>query len=310
MKKRSRSIKRKNRNASAPGVKSDGINKCGWKYALRKNIAYFLGSSLNPVIDSYLESFSLLHGSKSIQNSGNTCFEIISHEIEDIILSDISDIVPDAVSIEERRALHRMMDVAKFSVPFLIMLTDPWIGSRLTSWTFDVIKASARIHLYARILDDAIDEDASIHRTILLRAQPLFWQATQDLAILAPTLRKETAEIIQETVKAVESDNLYPQPLVWGSKNHHLLIAPLLLSGNSSIFLMCRPALSAFIALAQARDEWGQGVFSDSDVKEAFFKEIPQFLSNATIELLMSNGWERSAHKLVMDAQKIMESMR
>ena len=154
--------------------------------------------------------------------------------LQDRLRADIEQIHVSDGSSTARSAERRLQAVAEHSPAFIALLAEPWLGSDATPQTLRTLEHCARVHLYARILDDALDENLPIYRNNLLRAQALHWEAVQGLSACTPApLAQQAVQLIAETVAAVQVDNQQRTPLQWGAKNHHLLLSPLLLSGNS-----------------------------------------------------------------------------
>ena len=144
--------------------------------------------------------------------------------------------------------------MAEHAPAFIALLAEPWLHAGISDRERMLLIDCARIHLYARVLDDAIDEAAPIHRRNLLRAQPLFWEAVQRIgSLVAAPVAEKAVLLIGETVAAVQSDDHQPNPDCWGAKNHHLLLIPLLLSGDGPAYQQCRSGLSTLIAFEIGR---------------------------------------------------------
>lgn len=207
-----------------------------------------------------------------------------------------------------RHAGARLAEVAEHSPAFIALLAEPWLGAGMTARSAQLLSDCARIHLYARILDDALDEDLTICRHNLLRAQPLFWTAVQNIgaAVSAP-VAAEATRLIEETIAAVLVDDLRPDPGSWASKNHHLLLIPLLLSGDSPAYRACRPGLSSMIALDQAGDEWKQGVLESGTLSTSLLEIVTVSLDRERLADLQRHGWHRAAERIVWNAQQLIE---
>ena len=91
---------------------------------------------------------------------------------------------------------------------------------------------------------DAIDENLPIHRQNLLHVQPLYWHTFYSLGARYPDLNQHSQSLIIETVAAVAEDDKHANPNCWGAKNHHLLLAPLLLSGHNEAWPLPKPKMN------------------------------------------------------------------
>lgn len=207
-----------------------------------------------------------------------------------------------------RHAGARLAEVAEHSPAFIALLAEPWLGESMTARRAQLLRDCARIHLYARVLDDAIDENLAVCRHNLLRAQPLFWAAVQSIgASVSAPVSAEATRLIEETIAAVLVDDLRPAPGSWASKNHHLLLIPLLLSGDSPAYRACRPGLSSMIALDQAGDEWKQGVLESGPLRACLLEVVTASLDRERLADLQRHGWHRAAERIVWNAQQLIE---
>lgn len=224
--------------------------------------------------------------------------------LQQTLHTEIRAIQPLTETATATQAIQRLQAVAEYSPAFLLLLAEPWLQQEETLAT---LLDCARIHLYARILDDALDENLQVHRLNLLRAQPLLWRSLSTLAARYPTLVEESVTLISETVAAVQADDIQRTPSHWGTKNHHLLLAPLLLSGNSTAYQECRSGLSSLIALVQAGDEWRQGVLKSDPIRNAFFTELPQRLDTCRLTPLIQNGWTSAASRIAWEGRQLLD---
>lgn len=235
--------------------------------------------------------------------------EIID-KLEDQLRADIESLRVPSNSAAARRALHRLHAVAEHSPHFIVLLAEPWIGSEVSHQTMAILVRCARVHLYARILDDALDENLPVHRTNLLRSQSMFWETVQGIgSSVSEDVHREAVRLIAETTDAVEIDDDQRTPLQWGAKNHHLLLAPLLLSGNSTAYQACRPGLSILIALVQAGDEWRQGEIAAPAVHREFMSLLTDSLDPGILSTLSQYGWHGAAERIVWNSRRLLESL-
>ncbi len=205
-----------------------------------------------------------------------------------------------------RIARRRLMDVARHFPAFMVLLIEPWCQTPVSVTVTQTALHCSRIHLYARILDDALDEPLPVQRGNLLAAQPLFWETTQALAMAYPALTTSMTELIRETVHAVSIDDNMASPLHWGAKNHHLLLAPLLLSGENAAYQACRSGLSNLITLVQAGDEWRQGVLNQPAVRETLLRQLTDLLQSDSLSALTRHGWQGAALRTVEEARQLI----
>lgn len=236
--------------------------------------------------------------------------ETLIADLRQFLRADIARIhQPDGTEISFHAA-RRLELVAEHSPPFICLLAEPWLRPDITDRQRDLLVDCARIHLYARVLDDAIDEAAPVHRLNLLRAQPLFWQAVQRIgAAVSESVAQEAVALIDETVAAVQVDDERRNPDCWGAKNHHLLLIPLLLSGDSPAYRDCRTGLSALIALVQAGDEWRQGEFDSERLLNDFFPFLTACLDVGQLESLARHGWRGAAERIVWNARQLLDRL-
>jgi hypothetical protein len=191
------------------------------------------------------------------------------------------------------------MDLAEHAPPIIEMLA----GSYATQDPhFDDLADCARI------LDDAIDENQPIHRKILLRSQPMYWRAVGRLAARHYSLWEDAAQLIDETIVNVEADDCTITPESWGGKNHHLLLIPLLLSGNDSAYRKCRNGLSRILWILQSGDELRQGRLHP--VQGEFLHGLITFFASPMLEELALHGWKTAAERGVWEAKQILKVMQ
>lgn len=236
----------------------------------------------------------------------NSMHTVVIH-LEQQLRETISRIhLPDSHSAA-RHAAKRLNEVAEHAPAFLAMLAEPWLEGAVSDRTQQLLADCARIHLYARILDDALDENLPVCRQNLLRAQPMFWQAVQRIgSIVSDAVAQEAEQLIQQTVSAVQDDDLWRDPNHWGPKNHHLLLVPLLLSGNSAAYQACRSGLSNLIALVQAGDEWKQGDLADGSLQEALLVFLTHCLDTDQLATLKREGWPTAAERIIWNADRLI----
>lgn len=232
---------------------------------------------------------------------------MIQH-LQQLLRQDIGHIqVPGEPNDTLARARERLNAVAQHSPAFLCLLAEPWLGAAMTARTQQLMEHCARIHLYARVLDDAIDEPEPVYRLQLLRAQPMFWRAVQQLGAMLPRPVADAAEqLIAETVTAVQLDDAQRSPQYWGSKNHHMLLMPLVLSGHNAAYRACQTSLSHLIALVQAGDEWRQGEFDATPLHAEFLEFLTDCLDTGALEQLTRHGWRGATERIVWNARQLL----
>ncbi|POZ50732.1 hypothetical protein [Methylovulum psychrotolerans] len=227
----------------------------------------------------------------------------LSQALHATLHQDIAQLMPEidegASAVLARR---RLQAVADSSPLILTWLAEPW-------WAQDIeitLIHCARIHLYARILDDALDENLPVHRLLLLRAQALFWSSVGELAILHPQYWQQSTKLIYETVNAVEQDDSQSTANLWGLKNHHLLLIPLLLSNNSDTWQHSKSALSNLIWLMQVGDEWRQGTLDTKARKYQIIAQAELMMSDGIPWVLSQGGWKSAAERAVWECRQLL----
>lgn len=195
-----------------------------------------------------------------------------------------------------QRAGARLDALASAAPALLCMLAEPWREAVAGQETAaEILRCCALVHLYARILDDAVDENLPCHRLALLRAQPLYWRAVSRLGRLSSLPPDEGERLVRETVEAVLTDDDAPAPEYWGRKNHHLLLVPLLLSNDAAAFAAAKEPLSDALCLLQAADELDQAATADADV---FARLTLETQRRDVIPRLAELGWKSLAWHL------------
>jgi len=223
------------------------------------------------------------------------------------LADDVAAIADPADSPSARRAVGRLHAVLEQFPDFLALLVEPW--EPVDASLCEVVLDCARIHLYARVLDDALDENLPVNRRHLLRAQPLFWRAVYGIGSRYPALSSSAGALISVTTGAVARDDLAADPDSWGRKNLHLLLAPMLLAEDAPSYRAASAGLTSLIGLAQAREEAQQGALRDPAVRQSLLQVLPQWLDPAVLETMHQHGWTRAAARLLHDGQALMRSM-
>jgi len=189
-----------------------------------------------------------------------------------------------------RTARERQRKTVDAGVEAVTALTEPWRDHERAD---DVRRYALDLHLYARALDDAVDEGALVHRDQALRAQPILWHACAELAVIRPDRRRAAEAIIAETVHAASPTRGGSEVRYWGLKNHHLLVGPLMLAPTLAEFDAVRDELSLGLwglqANAELKDPLSAG---DLDALRRFLREHEHA---AAIAALRDGGWQRLA---------------
>jgi len=219
------------------------------------------------------------------------------------LYQDIAALMPEPLSgASEILAHRRLQEVAEHSPILLVWFAQPWWSEAIAS----TLIHCARIHLYARILDDALDENLPIHRLLILRAQSLFWASVGELAKQHHCHWQESTRLIHETIKAVEKNDAQSLPDTWGLKNHHLLLIPLFLSGDQANWQQSKTALSDLIWLLQTGDEWQQGLLNSNNIKHNVLKEVERIMTAQTPAILLQGGWNRAAERALWECEQLL----
>ena len=234
--------------------------------------------------------------------------DLLLAQLRTTLHSDVAEFQVSAEGAAARRAVRRLREVAEHSPGFLALLVEPWLNNADAD-VADTMLHCARVHLYARVLDDALDENLPHDRQHLLRAQPLLWRATYALGCRYPDLLEASFALMTDTVCAVSLDDRDPSPIHWGAKNHHLLLAPLLLSGSDAVYQAVRPGLSNMIAVSQALDEVGQGAIYKSELASAMLVCLPDWLNVDSLHTLQRHGWHAAAQRLLRDGRLLLQKL-
>ena len=240
----------------------------------------------------------------------------------------------------ENLAFQRLTDVKENFPYFILFLIEPffdYMNSQqkqiLKNSFLEICKIGTRIHLYARILDDALDENLAIHRFNLLNYQSIYFNNLLNIGKIFTTknfsaeIQIETSKLLDETIIAIQKDNIHFSPECLGKKNHHLLLIPLLLSAlfdnveNNDNFqkkyIKSRGNLSLFIAMSQASDEFAQYQIEPQEDKNNFANFInSEFNSNKNNNEFENNqqaltefynfGWKLATKRIVNNAKRFI----
>lgn len=198
---------------------------------------------------------------------------------------------------ESQLALNRLLALARAAPTLLVMLSEPWqpLSGRQRKLLFTL----AQMHLYSRILDDAVDERQDCHLSALLLSQAWHWQNCQALARARPGLARKSAKLIEATVKAANRDE--PTAQAWAAKNKHLLLIPLYLGKKMEFYRRAESDLLIAIALLQAEDELAQ----KSGASLAIYCDLIKEAANSAVRLKRM-GWKRLASRLISGAKALI----
>lgn len=240
----------------------------------------------------------------------------------------------------ENLAFQRLTDVKENFPYFILFLIEPffdYMNSQqkqiLKNSFLEICKIGTRIHLYARILDDALDENLAIHRFNLLNYQSIYFNNLLNIGKIFTTknfsaeIQIETSKLLDETIIAIQQDNIHFSLECLGKKNHHLLLIPLWLSAlfdnveNNDNFqkkyIKSRGNLSLFIAMSQASDEFAQYQIETQEDKNNFANFInSEFNSNKNNNEFENNqqaltefynfGWKLATKRIVNNAKRFI----
>jgi len=187
-----------------------------------------------------------------------------------------------------RTAKERQRKTVDAGVEAVTALTEPWAGAERAD---DVRRYALDLHLYARALDDAVDEGALVHRDQALRAQPILWRACSELALIRPDRRRAAEDIVRETVHAASPGRGGSEVPYWGRKNHHLLVGPLMLAPTQADYDAVSAELSLGLWGLQANAEL-KDPLSDGD-RSALAQFLRDHDHPASIRTLRDGGWRR-----------------
>lgn len=232
----------------------------------------------------------------------------LAQQLTDRLRADVEALGPMPDIATARRSRRRLVSLAEHAPAFMRMLAGPLLGAAGAQGDATLL-ACARVHLYARVLDDALDDNLPLDRRNLLRLQPLFWHAVHSLGALHPAQAQAAAALIGTTVEAVEYDDAHADPAAWGRKNFHLLLLPLMLSGDSAAYRAVLPGLESVIALAQAHEEADQGRLEEPGVRATLAVCLAQWLEPARIDALQRHGWDTAAARMVSDGDALLRRM-
>lgn len=193
----------------------------------------------------------------------------------------------------ERRAFVRQCQAIRCGRIVIDQLLEPW---RMSPSHDDVAADLLALHLYARVLDDALDEGEGVHRLMALRAQPLLWRATTGLALCRPDRVAEMDTQICRVVAAAE-----PGADPW-ARNAHLLLGPIALHVGSELLDLA--AVEQALALLQATEDLSDGTSPEGPI-EALVRDL-----SAVLRRLRCAGWRTLADRVHLGAIELHARLR
>lgn len=228
-------------------------------------------------------------------------------DLEAALASDLAgmaaQLYPYNLALAEQEAWRRITRLVKASPIILAMLAEPWLEElrEPAGATYQKLLLCSRLHLYSRVLDDAVDEGLECQKQALLRVQPLFWDCVARLGELEPRLTKRASKVVTATITAVLDNDRCNSPSYWGAKNGHLLLIPLYLGCDVAFFETAWDRLLLCLAILQAGDEFRQGSFRDVG---AFCQLVTCAMAN--VGWLAEHGWPVLAKKICLDSEKLL----
>ena len=218
--------------------------------------------------------------------------------------SEVHGLRPNSELVGASRALDRLLQVAEGFPPVLALLIEPWLD-RLDKdpGLLQDVEDGIRVHLYARILDDAMDEGLPAQKAMLLAAQRLLWKAVAGITLRHPGLQEKTLDLVRITLESVQREDLTGEVRYWALKNHHLLLIPMLCTDDGPGYRACEEGFSSLLAMLQAVEERAQGRFSDPRTTLDFYQSYASHLDPARLETLAAHGWRGAADRIVREAR-------
>ncbi len=189
-----------------------------------------------------------------------------------------------------RVAQQRQRKTVDAGVRAVTALTEPYADHPRAD---EARRYALDLHLYARALDDAVDEGALVHRDQALRAQPLLWRACAELTLLAPGRKGAAEAIVTRTVHAASPSRGGSEVDYWGLKNHHLLVGPLVLAPELADYEAVADELSLGLWGLQANAELKDPLSADDEAAVRRFLRAHDHA--AAIATLRDGGWRRLA---------------
>ena len=228
------------------------------------------------------------------------CLARLQTALENRFRKIVSSLYPVIVQ-QEADAFSRLDRFCSAASIVLPLLAEPW-WRRMDKAGLKIFNACADIHLYARVLDDAIDEGQNCQKKALLAMQEIFCSSIGVLTGLKPGRSKAAFQLIRETTQAASSEQADPEG--WARKNHHLLLIPLYLSVKRSFYEKNRRPLSIAIGVLQAVDEMRQGHVNNIDSLCDF---VEAGASSAVI--LQKRGWPHLAWRMLVGCKWLLKEI-
>jgi len=186
----------------------------------------------------------------------------------------------------EFTAWDRQRKTVESGVEVVQATVEPWLGEPHAA---TVCGATLDLYLYGRILDDAIDEGAPIHRQQALLAQPLMWRSCAALSQLRPQRTGAAEAIVHQLVDANTPRPPGDAVAYWGAKNHHLLLGALALAPSPAAYRAVADELALGMWGMQANGEFEQTI-TPADVA-ALRRFLAAHDHAAAIQTLHEGGW-------------------
>lgn len=194
--------------------------------------------------------------------------------------------------------LDNFCQAASIALP---LLAEPWWKS-MDSTDLKIFYLCADMHLYARVLDDAIDEGEPSQEKALLAMQDIYWAAASALSRARPGLSPMARQLIRETTEAACA--MLEEPACWARKNHHLLLIPLFLSAKRSFFEKHRQSLSLAIGVLQAEDEMRQGNVKNIALLCSYIERAARIVPR-----LAAAGWPLLGERMIQGCRGMLASL-
>jgi len=200
-------------------------------------------------------------------------------------------------------AWQRQAQAVALGARLLVKLTEPYWDHAGTESTLASVLA---LHLYARILDDAVDEALRVHRHNLLAAQGLFWDAVADLSSAFPQRMPLARKLIDTCAQAAAADMHGMHLDSWAGKNYHLLLAPLVLAPKPADFEAAKTGLSNVLFVFQAQDELNQATVPDRRMIMGLVEQLYDLSDAEWIVSLKRGGWHRLAQEMAPAIRRVL----
>ena len=207
----------------------------------------------------------------------------------------------------EANVQRRQVESLEQGAAVLQELTEPWRGDPRAE---TVLEDCLLLHLYARVLDDVLDEGLPLHRTMLLRMQPLMWRSIQGLSLAAPALSGRMNALVDQEIQAVQTEHDGPRPEAWAAKNYHLLLAPMVLSNNDSSYQAAAPDLERFLLVLQAQEELEQLAPAWPEPAGPEVEQLLALVETEWVTRLSGAGWNLAVQRLLGELPLLISRLK